>query len=92
MTKTEQSPGCVTKPLHSRGQASKRSTSYERLSLAAISFVPEELVAAARTASEDILALAEDRPSTDRSSPLRLGLASYTFRTFSRVQMIRIMN
>jgi sugar phosphate isomerase/epimerase len=49
------------------------------------------LVATAFAASSDVLALAEERPSADEASPLRLGLASYTFRNFSRAQMIGFM-
>jgi sugar phosphate isomerase/epimerase len=49
------------------------------------------LVAAAFAASSDVLALAQERPSADEASPLRLGLASYTFRNFSRAQMIGCM-
>jgi sugar phosphate isomerase/epimerase len=33
-------------------------------------------------------ALIRERPSTDEASPIRLGVASYTFRNFSRAQMI----
>ncbi len=46
------------------------------------------LVAAAFTASKDVLAVAAGRPPADEASPIRLGLASYTFRNFSRAQMI----
>jgi sugar phosphate isomerase/epimerase len=49
------------------------------------------LVAAALSASSDVFALAQERPSADEASPLRLGLASYTFRNFSRAQMIGFM-
>ena len=49
------------------------------------------LVAAAFAASSDVFALAQERPSADEASPLRLGLASYTFRNFSRAQMIGCM-
>ena len=49
------------------------------------------LVAAAFAASSDVLALAQERPSADEASPIRLGLASYTFRNFSRAQMIGFM-
>src|ERR1700687_3310357 len=46
------------------------------------------LVAAAFAASSDFFALAQERPSADEGLPIRLGLASYTFRNFSRAQMI----
>ncbi len=49
------------------------------------------LVAAAGAFSKDILALAQERLPTDRPSAVRLGLASYTFRNFSRAQMIGFM-
>src|SRR5271169_4666444 len=48
-------------------------------------------VAAAFAAAEDAFALAQTRPPTEVSSPLRLGLASYTFRNFSRGQLIEFM-
>jgi sugar phosphate isomerase/epimerase len=49
------------------------------------------LVAAAFAASSDVFALAQEHPSADEAAPLRLGLASYTFRNFSRAQMIGFM-
>src|SRR5579863_1636260 len=49
------------------------------------------LVAAACVAPSGVLALAQDRPSVDDASLIRLGLASYTFRNFSRAQMIAFM-
>jgi sugar phosphate isomerase/epimerase len=49
------------------------------------------MVAGAFTASDDIFALAQERPSAVEASPIRLGLASYTFRAFSRAQMIAFM-
>jgi sugar phosphate isomerase/epimerase len=49
------------------------------------------LVGAGFAASSDVFALAKDRPSIDEPSPLSLGLASYTFRNFSRAQMIGFM-
>ena len=45
------------------------------------------LVAAGFTASSDVFALAHGRPTADES-PIRLGVASYTFRNFNRAQMI----
>jgi sugar phosphate isomerase/epimerase len=49
------------------------------------------LVTAASLVSKDVLALAQERPSSGEVSPIRLGLASYTFRNFSRAQMIGFM-
>ena len=49
------------------------------------------LVAAAFAASSDLFALTQQSPSTDEASPIRLGLASYTFRNFSRTQIIGFM-
>ena len=49
------------------------------------------LAAAAFAASSDVLALAQERPAAVEASPVRLGLASYTFRSFSRAQMIGFM-
>src|SRR6202521_1917377 len=52
------------------------------------------LVAAACAAPSDLFAataLTNAPPSTNDASPIRLGLASYTFRNFSRAQMIAFM-
>ena len=49
------------------------------------------LVAATCAASSNFFALAQERPLVDQTSPIRLGLASYTFRNFSRTQMIGFM-
>jgi sugar phosphate isomerase/epimerase len=49
------------------------------------------LVAAALAASSDVHALAPERPSAEDASRVRLGLASYTFRNFSRAQLIGFM-
>jgi len=52
------------------------------------------LVAAACAAPSDLFAataLTNAPPSTNYASPIRLGLASYTFRNFSRAQMIGFM-
>ena len=46
------------------------------------------LVAAAFAASKDLFAATAARPPADEALPIRLGLASYTFRNFSRAQMI----
>jgi sugar phosphate isomerase/epimerase len=50
------------------------------------------LVAAACAAPSSAFSLAQPPPSTDEASPIRLGLASYTFRNFTRAQMIGFMN
>jgi sugar phosphate isomerase/epimerase len=49
------------------------------------------LAAAACAATRNIFSLALKPPSTDDSSPIRLGLASYTFRNFNRAQLIAFM-
>jgi sugar phosphate isomerase/epimerase len=49
------------------------------------------MVAAAVAASSDILAGVHEKPSADEAAPIRLGLASYTFRNFSRAQMIAFL-
>jgi sugar phosphate isomerase/epimerase len=49
------------------------------------------LVAAAFAVSSEVLALAQERPPAEEALPIRLGLASYTFRNFSRTQMIGFM-
>jgi sugar phosphate isomerase/epimerase len=49
------------------------------------------LFAAAMAGSSDVLALAQERLTSDEASPIRLGMASYTFRNFSRTQMIGFM-
>src|SRR5580693_8097001 len=47
--------------------------------------------AAAFAASSDVFAPAQERPTAGEASPVRLGLASYTFRNFSRAQLIAFM-
>src|ERR1700691_211347 len=49
------------------------------------------LVAAALAAPSGNLALPRERAATNQESPIRLGLASYTFRNFSRAQLIGFM-
>ncbi|HXO35187.1 MAG TPA: sugar phosphate isomerase/epimerase [Candidatus Acidoferrales bacterium] len=49
------------------------------------------LIAAACGASQKVSALAQAPPSSDETPPIRLGLASYTFRNFSRAQLIGFM-
>jgi sugar phosphate isomerase/epimerase len=49
------------------------------------------LATAAFAASSDAFVLAQKRPTAVEASPVRLGLASYTFRNFSRAQMIGFM-
>src|SRR5580693_2981402 len=49
------------------------------------------VVAAAFSAPAAVSALAHENPSPDEALPIRLGLASYTFRNFTRAQMIGFM-
>jgi sugar phosphate isomerase/epimerase len=49
------------------------------------------LVAAGCAAPSDLFVGTQQPPSTNAASPIRLGLASYTFRNFSRAQMIGFM-
>ena len=49
------------------------------------------LVAGGFVASSDVITLAQEPPSSRKPSPIRLGLASYTFRNFTRTQMIGFM-
>src|ERR1700683_14150 len=49
------------------------------------------LAVAACAAPRNIFSLALKPPSTDDASPIRLGLASYTFRNFNRAQLIAFM-
>jgi sugar phosphate isomerase/epimerase len=49
------------------------------------------LAGAAFAASSDVFALGQERSAAVEASPVRLGLASYTFRNFSRAQMIGFM-
>jgi sugar phosphate isomerase/epimerase len=49
------------------------------------------LVAAAFAAHSDVLARPQERKSSVEPSPIRLGLASYTFRNFNRAQLIGFM-
>ncbi len=49
------------------------------------------VVAAAFSAPAAVSALAHENSSPDEALPIRLGLASYTFRNFSRAQMIGFM-
>jgi sugar phosphate isomerase/epimerase len=49
------------------------------------------LAAAAFAASNDVFAPAQEHPTAVEALPIRLGLASYTFRNFSRAQMIGFM-
>src|SRR2546428_8829912 len=51
-------------------------------------FVRASAIVASAFASKDVSALIQERPSAGESSPFRLGVASYTFRNFSRAQMI----
>jgi sugar phosphate isomerase/epimerase len=49
------------------------------------------LAAAAFAAPSGLTSLARAQPSANEASPLRLGLASYTFRNFTRAQLIAFM-
>jgi sugar phosphate isomerase/epimerase len=49
------------------------------------------VVAAALSAPAAVAALAHENSPPDQALPIRLGLASYTFRNFSRAQMIGFM-
>jgi sugar phosphate isomerase/epimerase len=49
------------------------------------------MVAAACATPRDLFAVTNAPPSADEASPIRLGLASYTFRNFNRAQMIGFM-
>jgi sugar phosphate isomerase/epimerase len=49
------------------------------------------LASAAFAASSNRLAPAQERPSSEGAPPIRLGLASYTFRNFNRAQLIGFM-
>src|SRR6266850_5366874 len=51
-------------------------------------FVRSSALAASAFVSKDAYTLIQNRPSVGEASPLRLGVASYTFRNFSRAQMI----
>ena len=53
--------------------------------------VPARWLRAALAASSDVHALASERSSTEEASRVRLGLASYTFRNFTRAQLISFM-
>jgi sugar phosphate isomerase/epimerase len=49
------------------------------------------LVAGAFAGPRELFALAQERASSGAASPIRLGLASYTFRNFTRAQLIGFM-
>ncbi len=49
------------------------------------------LVTAALASPSGLLASTQVQPAADKASPILLGLASYTFRNFSRAQMIGFM-
>ena len=49
------------------------------------------LVAAALGVSSEAFALVHERPPADEPSPIRFGVASYTFRNFSRAQLIAFL-
>jgi sugar phosphate isomerase/epimerase len=49
------------------------------------------LIAGTFTPGSDVFALTLGSPAADDASPIRLGVASYTFRNFSRAQMIAFL-
>jgi sugar phosphate isomerase/epimerase len=49
------------------------------------------LVGAAFAASSDVFAMGFSGPSDDKAAPIRLGMASYTFRNFNRAQLIAFL-
>jgi sugar phosphate isomerase/epimerase len=55
------------------------------------SFVQSGALAAACAVSGAVPAMAEAIPAAGKPSPIKLGLASYTFRNFSRAQLIGFM-
>ena len=54
-------------------------------------FVRSSALATAAFAASPARALAQERSPAEEESPIRLGLASYTFRDFSRTQLIGFM-
>jgi sugar phosphate isomerase/epimerase len=63
-----------------------------KINLSRRDFVRSGAIAtAALAASSDVFALVRGRPSAGEASPIHLGLASYTFRNFSRAQLIGFM-
>ena len=54
-------------------------------------FVRSGALGTAAFAASNVFAPAKERPSVDQGLPIRLGLASYTFRNFSRAQTIVFM-
>ncbi len=54
-------------------------------------FLVASASAAALVTSNEHVALAHTRPPAEAASPIHLGLASYTFRNFTRTQMIGFM-
>jgi len=54
-------------------------------------FIRSGAAGAAFAASSNAFVKAEGRPSVEQPSPIRLGLASYTFRNFTRAQSIGFM-
>ena len=54
-------------------------------------FIQSGALIAASAASKAIPSLAEPSPASGKPSPVKLGLASYTFRNFSRAQLIGYM-
>lgn len=74
---------------HSRGE--EVSDRRMKNTISRRDFVSSTALAAALAVSGEVSALAQDLPPTGQAAPIRLGLASYTFRNFSRGQMIGFM-
>jgi len=75
-----------------KGSATCHSERSEESAFSRRDFVRSSaLVAAAFTAASDLFALTLGPPSPDEAPPIRLGVASYTFRNFSRAQMIAFL-
>jgi hypothetical protein len=68
--------------LHPSDESQMKDTSSRR------DFVRSGALVAAAFASQDLFAMAARRPTADQESPIRLGVASYTFRNCNRVQMM----
>jgi sugar phosphate isomerase/epimerase len=49
------------------------------------------IIAAGFAASSDVFALSQEHSSAGEASPIRFGVASYTFRNFTRAQMIAFL-
>jgi sugar phosphate isomerase/epimerase len=54
-------------------------------------FRASAITAAAAATAHNLPAFAQPKPETGKPSPIKLGLASYTFRNFTRTQLIQYM-